>query len=496
MRLSILVTLCSITISADFLPAIADDGARLNPIPVKVSTPRSLETTFRTVSFSNNQSNAQYRGTCPSVPVSLTDSDFGDGQYIMQAGFAQGESLGATYYISADQFPIKIDVMEALFATYNTTQQTTTHWSATVWDGTPADGIQVASFASDDVILPHLVMPPGTAGMIISLSVDAQDPEQIYVYNKSGMNAFSIAFKVVQHNNPGNPCITSPPTSSNAFPCTDTDGLNSASQNWIDAVSGTFCICGTGWFTFLEFPALCTPGGDWLLRATYTPVNCSVDPVACCFADNSCMDVTPSNCDAFGGVYQGEGTSCATYICGSGTGACCIESTGNCVEFDLSTCQIVGGIHHGEDTSCATTICFPEGACCLSNGSCIGPVSEEDCSAVAGNFQGNDTACSSVECPQPTGACCGSDWCLNLTEDDCSAVGGAWTDAATTCEDSDACQSDCPADLNEDGTVDITDMLQIVSDWGTTGGNSDIDGSGTVDMGDLLAVIGAWGQCG
>ena len=482
--------------SAPFLSAYGEEGNRLNPIPITVTTPKTLDATFRPISLSDGKTIGQYRGACPSVSVSLSDSDFDDGQYILQAGFAEGESLGATYYIPEDQFPIKVDVMEVIFATSGALQQTTTHWSVTVWDGTPANGIQVASFASDGVILPHLVMPPGTNGMIISVSVDPADPEQIYIYNDSGANAFTVAFKVVQHNNPGNPCISSPPTASNAFPCTDTGGLQFPSQNWIEAVSGTFCLCGSGWMTFQQFPALCTPSGDWVLRAAYTPINCSVDPVACCFTDNSCMDVTPSNCDIFGGIYQGNGTNCATYVCGSGTGACCVESTGNCVEFDLNTCQIVGGVHYGEGTTCVATVCFPEGACCLPDGACIGPVSGNDCIAVSGTFQGDQTNCASTECPQPIGACCGNDWCLDLTLDDCSAVGGVWTDSSTTCSDNSPCQMNCQADLNGDGVVNVSDLLQVVGDWGLQGGSSDIDGSGVVDTGDLLSVIAEWGPCG
>ena len=495
MQLSLFAALCSIIISADIYPANADEGTRLHPIPIKIATPQTLEATFKTVSPDRIKgSNSLSRGNCPSVAVSLSDSDFDDGQYYLQAGFAQGESLGATYYVPVDQFPIKIDVMEVLFGTSSANQQTTTHWSVTVWDGTPENGIQVASFASDDIILPHLVMPPGTNGIIISVSVDPEDPDQIYIYNDSGASAFSIAFKVEQHNNPGNPCLTTPPENSNAFPCTDLGGLQFPNQNWIDAVSGTFCVCGSGWMTFQQLPGLCTPSGDWLLRAAYTPVTCSEDPIACCYPDDSCFDLSPTDCAVFGGNASAPGTTCATLVCGSGLGACCVESTGNCVNFDLNTCLVVGGIHLGEGTTCETEVCFPDGACCLPDGACIGPVSDEDCIAVGGNFQGDQSNCSSADCPQPIGACCGPDWCTDISQDDCIAVGGAWTDASTLC-DSLPCQTNCPEDLNEDGFIDVTDLLQVVGDWGLQGGASDIDGSGVVDTGDLLAVIGAWGQC-
>ncbi len=468
---------------------------KLYEIPVRTPALTSLQATFKTISPNGKKPFGSYRGVCPSIPVALTDSDFGDGQYILQAGFAEGESLGATYIVPEDQFPIKVDVIEVLFGTSNASQQTTTKWSVTVWDGTPTNGIQVASYASDDVILPHLVMPPGTNGVVISVSVDPDDPDQIYIYNDSGMNSFTVAFKVVEHNNPGSPCITSPPTSSNAFPCTDIGGLQFPNQNWIQAISGPLCVCGSGWMTFQEFPSICTPTGDWVLRSAYTPVTCSVDPVACCFSDNTCTDATPSDCAIFGGTASAEGTSCATYTCGSGDGACCVESTGNCVEFDLNTCLVVGGVHMGEGTTCSTVTCFPEGACCLDDGNCIGPVSPDDCLAVAGSFQGNGVTCNAAECPQPIGACCGPDWCLELTEEDCGAVGATWSNADTTCADEGVCQSDCVEDLNGDGLINVSDLLEVVGEWGSTQSSADIDNSGVVDTGDLLAVIAAWGQC-
>lgn len=465
---------------------------RLDPIAVDFTPPSTLKATFKTP---RKQKASANRGACPQVPVSLTDSDFGDGAYTLQAGFAQGESLGATYSVPAEEFPIKIDAMEVLFGTSNTNVETTTHWSVTVWDGTPTDGIEVATFSSDGLILPHLVMPPGTNGIIISVSVDPNDPDQIYVYNESGMNSFSIAFRIDQHNQPGNPCISSPPQSKNAFPCTDTSGLDFPNDNWINAVTGQFCVCGSGWFTFQEFPSLCTPSGDWVLRSFYTPVNCSVDPQACCLENDTCQDLTPSDCTIFGGDLAGEGTSCSTYTCGSGIGACCVESTGNCVDFDLETCTTVGGTHMGDETTCDTTTCFPEGACCLEDGGCIGPVNPDDCAAVAGTFQGDATSCAATECPQPVGACCGSDWCLDLVELDCGAVGGIWQGISSLCGDGSICNSDCAEDLDGDGYVNVNDLLTIVGEWGLTDSEADIDGSGTVDTPDLLAVIAAWGNC-
>jgi len=82
-------------------------------------------------------------------------------------------------------------------------------------------------------------------------------------------------------------------------------------------------------------------------------------------------------------------------------------------------------------------------------------------------------------------------------------VGGSFRTAGTTpsfhiakwqgCEDATA---PCPEDLNNDGTVDITDLLTILAAWGACEGcPEDLNGNGVVDMSDLLQVLGAWGEC-
>lgn len=53
----------------------------------------------------------------------------------------------------------------------------------------------------------------------------------------------------------------------------------------------------------------------------------------------------------------------------------------------------------------------------------------------------------------------------------------------------------CVADINNDGLVNVTDLLAIVGTWGQTNVPSDINGDGLVNVPDLLAVIDAWGSC-
>lgn len=56
------------------------------------------------------------------------------------------------------------------------------------------------------------------------------------------------------------------------------------------------------------------------------------------------------------------------------------------------------------------------------------------------------------------------------------------------------CEDSNPADVNGDGAVNITDLLQLLAAWGPCGGcPEDTDGDGEVGIVDLLLVLAAWG---
>jgi hypothetical protein len=57
------------------------------------------------------------------------------------------------------------------------------------------------------------------------------------------------------------------------------------------------------------------------------------------------------------------------------------------------------------------------------------------------------------------------------------------------------CGVPCPGDVDGSGTVDVTDFLQLLADWGSSGGPSDVDGDGTVGVGDFLQLLAEWGPC-
>ena len=81
--------------------------------------------------------------------------------------------------------------------------------------------------------------------------------------------------------------------------------------------------------------------------------------------------------------------------------------------------------------------------------------------------------------------------CANTPEND---ISGDWTDGGgNTIEDQ--CTSDCPGDLNGDGTVDGTDLALLLAAWNSDDPTADVDGSGLVDGVDLATLLGDWGDC-
>jgi len=442
---------------------------------------------------------------CAQSIVTWSSANFGGGPLIVQAGFAETEIAAVSFTVPADQFPVRIDLAEIIFATSSATVATTTEWSVLFWEGTPATGQLVAVFSSDDKILPHIQLPPGTAGVNLNFLVDPGDPEQIILQN-NGSNRISVGFRIDKHNNQtANPCFTAPPSSSNAFPTTDTNGLGSSSNNWIYALN--CIICPGGWSSFAQLPTICRPSGDWNIRLSYTGLGCAPPtPGACCLPNGTCNVMAQDSCASLGGTFIGPGQTCVGVTCvPTGNVPCCFQSTGGCVVLSYSNCQLAGGVPGPVGVSCASHVCFPTGACCKLDGTCS-VMSPTDCSAIGGLYQGNNTTCAQVNCPALTGAACfPNDFCLILTEADSIAVGAEWRGAGTTCADldqngtADQCESAPPCrqgDFNCDGRVDGADLGELLGYWGPCVAPcppADMNQDGRVDGNDLGSLLGLWG---
>ncbi len=60
----------------------------------------------------------------------------------------------------------------------------------------------------------------------------------------------------------------------------------------------------------------------------------------------------------------------------------------------------------------------------------------------------------------------------------------------------DECESDCPADLDGDGSVGAFDLALLLGNWGPCPDcPMDLDGNGAVGPFDLALLLGAWGAC-
>ncbi len=58
------------------------------------------------------------------------------------------------------------------------------------------------------------------------------------------------------------------------------------------------------------------------------------------------------------------------------------------------------------------------------------------------------------------------------------------------------CQGGCPADLDGDARVGVTDLLVMLAAWGTgPDGPPDLNGDGAVGAADLAALLASWGPC-
>ncbi|HUU86075.1 MAG TPA: S8 family serine peptidase [Phycisphaerae bacterium] len=78
---------------------------------------------------------------------------------------------------------------------------------------------------------------------------------------------------------------------------------------------------------------------------------------ACCHADGSCTDGPPPECFASNGLYQGNGTTCATVECPVPNWGACCQAGGSCAEDTVEDCIWGEGLYLGDGTWCASVDC-------------------------------------------------------------------------------------------------------------------------------------------
>ena len=81
-------------------------------------------------------------------------------------------------------------------------------------------------------------------------------------------------------------------------------------------------------------------------------------------------------------------------------GACCYPD-GSCSDDQFQAeCEAQGGTYMGDLTTCAEVECVvqPQGACCYPDGSCADDLTQAECEAQGGTYMGDLTICAGVEC--------------------------------------------------------------------------------------------------
>ena len=207
---------------------------------------------------------------------------------------------------------------------------------------------------------------------------------------------------------------------------------------------------------------------------------------ACCLSDGTCQTGNASFCDAIGGQSLGDYTTCAFADCDA-FGACCLDSE-TCEIESPSDCVTLGGTYRGDGNICDITNCSPTGACCLDDGSCFS-ATDANCEAGGGTFQGFGAGCADVICVVDL-ACCIGETCVDLGESVCELSGGTFIGGEC---DSSSCAAPCPTDLDGNGSTGFTDIVALLSGWGTPSG--DVNGDGITEFQDLIIVLSAFGDC-
>ena len=178
--------------------------------------------------------------------------------------------------------------------------------------------------------------------------------------------------------------------------------------------------------------------------------NCEADFTTCIFDSN----IADSDCDGFGSggaidiansaVVLENITSCANM-------ACDVLN-----DFSGDAYELIGQIFGCDEGT---------GACC--GGTACWEMTSEDCLSGGGVFLGGGSVCDSEVCDETAniGSCCLGSFCVMTTESDCVDADGLFSGIDVQCEGT-VCEDDCVADLNNNGSVDVDDLVLLISLWG------------------------------
>ncbi len=190
---------------------------------------------------------------------------------------------------------------------------------------------------------------------------------------------------------------------------------------------------------------------------------------ACCLPNGLCFSfLTPDSCAVSGGSYQGDGT-----LCLGGCGACCLPDTECMGNVEQVICTVFfGGDYQGQGSTCKPPFLCPG---CEGDPECD---DGDPCNGIEACFDDGTPRNGGVCGPNPPDPDCDGNGVLdscdiaggtpdcngNGVPDECDIAGGASQDFNNDGVPDD-CQ--CLSDIDNDGTVGITDFLKLLADWGT-----------------------------
>ena len=112
------------------------------------------------------------------------------------------------------------------------------------------------------------------------------------------------------------------------------------------------------------------------------------------------------------------------------------------------------------------------GGCDVSAGACCGGsacwiMEEDECLNGGGVFLGGGSVCVGDACEASVvlGSCCVTPVCIMTTEAECDDAGGDYGGEAVECSEV-VCESNCVADLDQNGVVNVDDLILVISYWG------------------------------
>jgi hypothetical protein len=193
------------------------------------------------------------------------------------------------------------------------------------------------------------------------------------------------------------------------------------------------CCTITGLCLFVDSVTCTDPDVGGVFRGE--GVSCAVADAcisgACC-KGTTCVQRTPAACVSENGVYRGDDTTCEADTCAPRGGCCLVDACA--IETELA-CGTSGGTYLGDNTACPPDSCTP-GACCQPNGSCGDGVLSGACAGPGQTFHA-DLLCTNVQCvPLPTGACCNGNTGIctnNVLQQDCQGAGKRYGGNGSTC---------------------------------------------------------------